>query len=151
MAKRRDVVFDPAVHAVVTDGQRREKMRQMSPAERRKYQKDKERSKVTYDMPPDLIDAVAEIARREGCSTSAAAAFLLTRAVQAYRRGEISFQDYKERWSRNPRFDWVLRIPPLNEGEEEEAPEKPVEEAQRDEVASEVHPTLAAILNSPRS
>lgn len=110
MTERKTAGVDPAVLAVLGDGERRGRLRGLRPGDRRRAKRDRARSKVTYDLPPRVAAAIAAIAAEEDCSASSVAAFLLHRGAAAYRAGEISFEGHF-RPSRSPRFGWVVEVP----------------------------------------
>ena len=78
--------------------------------ERLRQQKDRDRTRVRYDWPVWLIEAVGQIADKEGVSRSQASAFLMRMIVLAYKDGRVDMKPYK-RASRVPRWDWELEIP----------------------------------------
>ena len=120
MAERHLVDMDAAVAAVLGNARQRERKRQMTPAQRKRATQDEQRSKVTYDLPAWLIEAIADLADAEQCSKSSVAAFLLVRALEAHQRGEICFEGYYES-SRSPRYEFILRVPELGVSESHES------------------------------
>jgi hypothetical protein len=110
MADRQRVELDPAVMAVLGDGERRARSRAMSQGQRRRARRDEARSKATYDLPEELIAAVAARAAREDCSVSGLAGLLMAHGLAALRRGEIDVDRYLQP-SRSPRFAWVVDVP----------------------------------------
>ena len=88
-----------------------ERLRQQQEARRaRRREKDRDRTRVRYDWPVWLIEAVGQIADKEGVSRSQASAFLMRMIVLAYKDGRVDMKPYK-RASRVPRWDWELETP----------------------------------------
>jgi len=110
---RKAVDFDPAVLAALSDADQRVKRRGMSAGQRKRADRDEARSKATYDLPAWLIQAVTDLAERQQVSKSSLVAFLLARALEAYRRGDWNFDGYHEP-SRSPRYRFVLRMPDVD-------------------------------------
>lgn len=79
-----------------------------------KQKRDRARKKATYDLSPELQDAVTEIARKEDTSTSQIVGIFLAYAVAQYQQKEVRLgEGMAERSpSRTPRFSWNLQIPP---------------------------------------
>lgn len=94
------------------------KLRNMTPAQRRKAERDARRSKVTVDWPPELIREIMEIADRPGDRVpfSQLTALLVVHGLKALRAGEFVLSEHK-RPSRVPRFEWFLSLEAGNEGE----------------------------------
>jgi hypothetical protein len=112
MAERPTSV-DPAVAALIKESNHRERMRQMSPGDRKKARRDEDRSKATYDLPPEIIEAVNTIAKKKECSVSSLAALLLAHGLQFLALGGINFDDKDKplkRASRSIRFKYTLEI-----------------------------------------
>lgn len=91
--------IDPELKAQVEHRERR----------RRKAQR-KERPRQTYDLPQEVIDAIAEISEEEKVSLSDLAAWALSEFVMQYRAGEINLEPHKE-FSRSLRYVWTLELP----------------------------------------
>ena len=88
-----------------------EQLRQQQETRRaKKREKEKNRRRAQYDWPLWLIEAVGQIADKEGVSRSQASAFLMRMIVLAYKDGRVDMKPYK-RASRVPRWDWELEIP----------------------------------------
>ena len=68
----------------------------------------KPRSKHTYDLPARMIEAVREIADREGVSQSDVVALALARFLEAYHAGTV---ELGKRQSRSVRFTHKLLLP----------------------------------------
>ena len=108
---------DPAVGAALgsqptsdTVYDRLAKRRAMTPAQRKKAQRDAARSKVTYDLPKRLIESVEQMARETyGCPASHLAALLMRAGLEAVEQGRLDVYEHR-RPSNSPRFEWFLRL-----------------------------------------
>lgn len=101
--------IDPAVEAVVGDDPiygRLARARRMTRGQRKKAERDRGRSKVTYDLPADLIQQIEEMAEKEGIPNSQMAMALIRVGEVQFKRGNVVFG--KEP-SKSPRFDWNLK------------------------------------------
>jgi hypothetical protein len=106
---------DPAVQAAL--GPRRddvysriERARKMTPAQRKKAERDAARSKVTYDLPAPLIEKLERMAHDVyQVPPSHLAALLIMAGLQAVQQGSLDV--YARRVpSRVPRFEWFLDL-----------------------------------------
>jgi hypothetical protein len=113
---------DPAVDAALGSQQgglygRIERSRRMTPAQRKKAERDAARSKVTFDWPKTLIAAVNAEAERLGVPASQVAALLAMYALREAQAGRIDLLAHR-RASTTPRFLCLLdlRLPEEAEG-----------------------------------
>ena len=84
--------------------------RRMTPAQRKKAEKDRQRSKVTYDWPEELIREVERLAREVYyCPASHLAAALALEGLAAVREGRLDIRGMR-RPANSPRFDWYLEL-----------------------------------------
>lgn len=88
--ERRSPVVDPAVAAILGDGDRREVLRGRSPAQRRQARRDEGRNKVTVDLPQWLETALREVVRERECGLSGMTAWLLAVGLREYRAGRVT-------------------------------------------------------------
>ena len=84
---------------------------QMTPGQARKLAYDRERKRAIYDLPDDLISAVADLAARWDCSRSDAAAWLLTQGVGTVAQGAEPETEPGPRG--NTRNRWALILPEI--------------------------------------
>lgn len=79
-----------------------------------KQKRDRARKKATYDLPPQIQEAVTAIAKQEDTSTSQIVGIFLAYAVEQYKQKEKNLiEGMAERSpSRTPRFSWNLHVPP---------------------------------------
>ena len=70
---------------------------------------DRKRIRAVYDLPKEIIQAVAAVARYKGCSASNVAAVLLMHGLKLLDDGDIDINAYKT-LSRVPRFEIALEI-----------------------------------------
>ena len=103
---------DPAVTANL--GPRRDdvyskiaKARSMTPAQRAKAQRDAARSKVTYDLPADLIQQIETLAKTYKCPPSHLAALLMRQGIKAISDGDLNVLEHRIT-SRVPRYQFFL-------------------------------------------
>ncbi len=107
--------LDPVVQQELARQEQAEKRRQMTPAQRRRAAADAKRSKATYDLPSELVEALRQIAAKEDVSISDVAAEFLIRAVNDYLAGTLSLHGQK-RPTRSLRVGWKLELSELNAG-----------------------------------
>lgn len=110
---RREIELDPAVAAVLGDGQRRAQQRKMTPAQRKRAARDSARQRVTMEMDPRIVSLVQQIADAEKCSPASVATILLKDALARYAADEIGLGD-NLRSSRSPRYEWVVDLGDLS-------------------------------------
>lgn len=104
--------LDPEVIKTVQEQTKRQEARTKTSSQRAKAKADKKRRKATFDLPAELIKAIAEIAKTEGVNKSNLAAELLTLAVRAYHAGKLDFARQK-RPARSLRWDWEIELTEL--------------------------------------
>jgi hypothetical protein len=107
--KRRNAV-DPAVAEILSDMDRKQRIASLPKARREKARKDAGRHKVGLDLPPELHEALRQVAEEEQISISGLVAFFAHMGLESYRSGKIDLDPYK-RVSRSARFEYVLEIP----------------------------------------
>jgi hypothetical protein len=106
---RRQEVLDPAVAALIANGERQQALRQMSKKERAEALRQAARTRVTYDIPEPVQEATGRIAAQEGISASAVVALLLADGLRRYGEGSISFTaNGTKRSSRSPKYDFAV-------------------------------------------
>ena len=102
---------DPAVASLITGGKQRKKRRSQTQAQREKSERDAARSRVTYDLPERVKEAVSFIAEQEGLSASAVAALLLSDALCRFREKRIVLSGSGiKRPSSSPKWSYVVDI-----------------------------------------
>ena len=131
-SKRQSVPIDPALETHIgsssEEGQgsdpiygdiarRRARMRNMTPYQRRKAQRDAERVKATYDLPESIKKQVDQVAKQHGVPKSHVVALGLVRLMKDIETGEIDLELYKVT-SKNVRFEWFLTLVPPDQEEE---------------------------------
>ena len=105
--QRKTVTFDPAVAAILGDGERREKGRHMKASERKEAKRQAARVRLMLDVPEWLRDAVMAEGERRGTSTSSLAALLLAVGLREVRSGRV---DVRRKPSESPRFEWLVEV-----------------------------------------
>lgn len=110
--------LDPAVEAAMTNSEtdpvygameRRQRARNQTAAQRKKAERDRNRSKVTFDLPQVLINQIRQAAETEEIPPSHLAGVLLSMGLDALTSGAIDLSTYKKP-SRNARYMWFLDI-----------------------------------------
>ncbi len=86
------------------------RVKEMTPAQRRKAEKDRARTKETYDLPGWLIEAVERIAQKYGVPKSNVAAHLLAAGLRDVLEGKINLR-WVRKISRSPRYEGLLESP----------------------------------------
>lgn len=84
--------------------------RDMTPAQRRKAEKDRARTKETYDLPQWLIDAIEKVAQKYGVPKSNVVAHLLAAGLRDLLEKKINLS-WVRKISRSPRFEGLLEEP----------------------------------------
>lgn len=107
--KRRAIVDDPAVGAALSpsDGLygKIARARGMTAAQRKKAERDRKRSKVTYDLPEELISEVTRLAKELDCPAAHVAAALILEGMKA----EPDLKRLRVP-ANSPRFVWYLDL-----------------------------------------
>jgi hypothetical protein len=105
---------DPAVLALVSQGQQRQQLAHLPKNQQRKVKREREkvarRSRVMYDLPKDVIDGIAAIADQLGTTSSQVAAFALSQLLAQVNDHEIDLRTYLKP-IQNPRYDHALEYP----------------------------------------
>jgi len=97
--------IDPAVASLVTEGERRRRRRQLPRSRQAKARRDAARQRAVYDIPEEVIKAIAKVAKEEGISASAVAALLLADGLRRLETRAITLHGLKKP-SPSPRYDW---------------------------------------------
>ena len=111
--------LDPAVTSVMGAPKSKEtiydqmaRTKRMTPAQRKKAQKDKLRHRVMLDLPEDLDDVLEMLSNEEVISKSQLASFLIIKGLY-----EIEKSGTNNNWDKVPirslRFDYKLNLPAL--------------------------------------
>jgi hypothetical protein len=121
--KRQRLMDDPAVEAALNPSPKSSpsqavergvygriaKARSRTAAQRKKAERDRQRSKVTYDWPEEIIQEVAERAAEMGCPASHLAAALCLEGLKAVDEGRLDVLAMRVP-ANSPRFDWYLDL-----------------------------------------
>lgn len=115
--------LDPSVDAFLSTETERRSIQKLPPQERQKKAKEREKirsrkaRRVTYDLPPDLRNQVAKIAKKKGLPASQLAAWLITRALEKHGGSAEELDEeitpYLEP-SQSPKFTWNLHRYPFD-------------------------------------
>jgi hypothetical protein len=101
--------MDPAVAAVLGQGERRQRERRQTPAQRRQAARDAKRTRITLELDPRIVQLLREVAEVEGTSPAGAANLLLREGLRRYVEGGLEFHKHR-RPSRSPRYEWVVEL-----------------------------------------
>lgn len=105
----RQEAIDPATAALL-EAERDRQQRALTPAQRRKVQRDAGRNKATYDLPEGITKRISEIADHEGSPKSGVVAAFLYDAIRRYDDREIDLSQFKYP-SDSPKYDYIIEIP----------------------------------------
>lgn len=127
MVKRRDEVGgfvpfdldnlepDAAMEALISKGQAAQAERRLPVRERRRKAKQREKDearagkRALYDLPEEIIQRVARMARWNQTTASGIAALALTRFLDDFDAGRVKLEDYLEPID-NPRYTYRVRL-----------------------------------------
>ena len=104
---RKTVAFDPAVAAILGDGDKRDRDRHMNASERKEAKRQAARVRLVLDVPEWLRDAVMDEAEKRSTSASSMAALLLAVGLREVREGHV---EVRRKRSDSPRFDWLVDV-----------------------------------------
>lgn len=113
MVVKRMEPFDPAVDVALEDTRsddvysRLARARKMTPAQRKKAERDRKRSRVTFDWPADLVKRMEGLAAQHGVPVSQLAGLLALYALNDVDAGRIDIGAHK-RPTTTPRYEWLL-------------------------------------------
>ena len=112
MPDRQDVDFG-GVGEIFDEADKRRKHKKMTPGQQRKAKKDAARtgSKMAYDLPSDVIEAIRAIAKEESVSQTNLVAVILDHWVNAYDAGEIEIDQETKVGARHPQWLYKMEIP----------------------------------------
>lgn len=114
MEKSKSGFIDPSVADLLNSGNRAREERSLPRAERTRKKKAANRQaerngkRAVYDLDPDLIKVVADLARENGTTASMVAGILLPYALEAIENGELDLSKYRHILPRNPRYEYEL-------------------------------------------
>lgn len=106
--------LDPAVASMLSRGEARKEERSLPRDVRKKAKRSKERqkarngSRAVYDMDPDVIEYIKNLAAENGTTASQVAEIALRSFRRAIQFGEIDLEKYKRPLVNNPRYEYEL-------------------------------------------
>ena len=113
---QRRTILDPAVADLLAGMENKQaearlprRVREKKAKERAKIRARREQ-RVTYDLPPQLKQAMFDLAESLSLPASQLATLALHRFLESYSEGQIDLSKYKKP-SRSPRYDWKLDFP----------------------------------------
>jgi hypothetical protein len=92
---------------------RQDRLRTLTPAQRRKAKRDDKRKTMAWDLPPEIIETIRNIADEESLSQSNLVAIILAGWINRYLHGEAELDEQQRRPSHHPRWNWEYDIPEL--------------------------------------
>lgn len=109
---------DPAVQALIGQGQRRESERRMTERERKKVLRERNKAadrngrRALYDLPPEMIQAIKQLAEANHTTASQVAALALHRFLEDIANERISLRDYRV-LDPGPRYEYRVCLEPV--------------------------------------
>lgn len=106
--------LDPAVAAVLGDGDKKRKEARMPKAERKSLQRERSKAearrgkRALYDLPEDLIRQIQRVAEDNETSASQVAKLALTFFIEQVMFERIDVSDYRVIAEKNPRYGYML-------------------------------------------
>lgn len=108
-----DLEPDPAVSALMSGGQARQAERKLPVKDRQKKAKqrakDAARSKTLYDLPEEIIQGIASVAKWNQTTASGVAALALKRFLDDVKSGDVKIRDYLEPID-HPRYEFRVML-----------------------------------------
>ena len=112
-AESRPITLDPAVAELLAGMEKRQAEAQMPRKERERLLKERTKiqsrreQRATYDLPPQIREAIRTLAIAERIPASQLVTLALIRFLRSYQSNEIDLGKYKQP-SRSPKYDWNL-------------------------------------------
>ena len=112
-AESRPITLDPAVAELLAGMEKRQAEAQMPRKERERLLKERTKiqsrreQRATYDLPPQIREAILTLAIEERIPASQLVTLALIRFLRSYQSNEIDLGKYKQP-SRSPKYDWNL-------------------------------------------
>lgn len=106
--------IDPSVADLLQGGENRRAMASLPRAQRakvakkRSLQAERNGRRGVYDLEPDLIELIKQLAETYGTTASGVAEMMLRWAALGIERGELELGDYQRRLERNPRYEYEM-------------------------------------------
>lgn len=85
----------------------RARARNQTTGQRKKAERDRQRNKVTFDLPEAQTSFIEQVAHQHQCPPSHVAALLLEYAIEHWARIDIEGRKVR---TRNLRFEWFLDV-----------------------------------------
>lgn len=89
----------------------RKRARNMTPAQRKKLQKDAQRNRAMFDLPDYLMRIIDQIAEENSCPKSQVAAYLMVAGLHAMDNNIITGPGWNRKISKSMRYDYTLVLP----------------------------------------
>lgn len=104
---QRRVSIDPTVAELLGQAEQREAASLLKPAARRKFKRDRNRTRATYDLPQALLDAVGQVGQAESMTNSAVVGALLSQALCMLKASRWTLEGVKT-FTRSPLFEYLV-------------------------------------------
>lgn len=114
---QRRSVLDPAVADLLAGMENKQAEARLPRKQREKKAKERAKIKarkdhrVTYDLPPELKQAIFDLAESLSLPASQLVTWGLYRFLEEYKEGRIDISKFKKP-SKSPRYEWKLEFPP---------------------------------------
>lgn len=114
---QRRSVLDPAVADLLAGMENKQAEARLPRKQREKKAKERAKIKarkdhrVTYDLPPELKQAIFDLAESLSLPASQLVTWGLYRFLEEYKEGGIDISKFKKP-SKSPRYEWKLEFPP---------------------------------------
>lgn len=96
---------DPEIESAILQGRTRAAGRHLSPAQRRKAEKDRARNRLNLDMPEDLSTDLEALAAQLGVSVSSLAVYLLDQVIDTV---DLAALEAAREHTRSMRFEYIM-------------------------------------------
>lgn len=108
-AERRDPNLDPAVAAILSNQEKKERIRTAPKKEAAELRRQAARHRVTLELSPAVVGALQAVAEAEGVTPAAACNWLLGNALLQYQAGALNFAECKVE-ARSNRWRYTVNL-----------------------------------------
>jgi hypothetical protein len=114
--------LDPAIAATLSSGDKRQAERSMSKPERKSAKRERAKAearrgaRALYDLPPELIKAVKDLAEKNETSASQLAKLAVWMLLRDLKNGEFELREYLVSANKNPQYEYMVELSPMEIG-----------------------------------